>query len=73
MTATETVEFVEVGAFYCDVHHGLMNEDEDVCDFAADDPELIDDEDSPDFGEPRPCTRLQLGYQRADGKGIERG
>lgn len=70
-TAPDASGFVEVGASYCTVHDGLMNEDDDRCDFAVGDIETGDthieeDEDGEPFdtGEPRPCEGHQL-YMRS--------
>jgi hypothetical protein len=60
---------VQVGAAYCTVHHGLLNEDDNACDFARDDIddgntvyEVGDDGEEYDTGEPRPCDPQQLFY-----------
>jgi hypothetical protein len=48
-------QFVEVGAFYCVQHHGIANEDDDVCDFKRGDRYLMADK-------PFPCKLRRLGY-----------
>ena len=70
MPRADSGDFVPVGASYCTVHEGLMNEDDERCDFAVSDIETGDtlhevDEDGEDFdtGEPRPCEGHQL-YMR---------
>lgn len=44
------LKFNAVGVYYCTRHHGVMNEDEETCDFADDD---LDE---------RKCERRRLGY-----------
>lgn len=58
------MRLIEVGASYCIRHHGLLNEDDERCDFAADG-ELGDD------GEPMECHPRQLGYVGTDCEGCE--
>lgn len=53
-------EWIEVGARYCVVHDGLMNDDDWVCDFSHADPEPNDE------GEPRPCDGRVLYYKKED-------
>lgn len=45
---------VEVGVRYCPVHHGVANEDDDVCDFSR-----IDAEESD-------CDFRDLFYEEAE-------
>lgn len=47
-------ERVEVGVRYCVAHHGIANEDDEVCDFTPD--RQIED-----------CDFRQLWYEQSDG------
>jgi len=48
--------FNPVGAYYCTFHHGVMNEDDDACDFARLNSWTGDNEEAK-------CERRRLGYR----------
>ena len=58
-----------VGVYYCTVHEGVMNEDEDVCDFARMDARMFPYEVDEDE---RPCNRLQLAFRKKKRRGFLR-
>ena len=62
---SETTGLVEVGVRYCSLHHGVMNEDDDRCDFSAND---LDTGEVGDDGEPRECEPRQLYYVGANAR-----
>lgn len=53
-TVADLVDADPLGVSYCTVHAGIANEDDDGCDFRADDDEFDAD------GEPRPCQLVDL-------------
>ena len=50
---------IPVGVGYCIRHHGILNEDDHRCDFAA-------DGEPGDDGEPMPCATRPLVYIGSD-------